>query len=103
MELEAMREIPWCMYDDGDNTVSIEAHRPSDDSQVTLPIRVDPCDHVILVPHTSTRHISPIALEFVSQTIMPFGSPTPTDVEGQDGSEHPSSTRSVSTPSLNLS
>ena len=22
-----MRVIPWCMYDDGDNTVSIEVHR----------------------------------------------------------------------------
>ena len=43
MELEAMREIPWSIsYDDGDNTVSIEVHRPPDDSQVTLPISVDP-------------------------------------------------------------
>ena len=101
MELEAMREIPWSMYDDGDNTVSIEVHRPTDDSQVTLPIRVDPEKqlHVILVPYTTTRHSSPVAPEFVSQTIMPFGSRTPTeDVEGQKGSEHPSSTRSVSTP-----
>ena len=102
MELEAMREIPWSMCDDGDNTVSIEVHQPPDDSQVTLPIRVNPEKqlHVILVPHTTARHSSPVAPEFVSQTIMPFGSPTPTeDVEGQKGSKCPSSTRSVSTPS----
>ena len=71
MELEAMREIPWSMYDDGDNSVSIEVHQPPDDSQVTLPISVDPEKrlHVILVPLTTTRHSSPVALEFV----MPFG------------------------------
>ena len=83
-------------------------------TQVTLPIRVDPEKqlHVILVPHTATRHSSHVAPEFVSQTIMPFGSPIPTDVEGQEGSrpppvaggeaetsDRPSSTRSVSTPS----
>ena len=91
MELQAMREILWSMYDDGDNTVSVEVHRPLDDSQVNLSIRVDPEKqlHAILVPHTTTRHSSPVALEFVSQTIMPFGSPTPTDVEGQEESSPP--------------
>ena len=108
MELEAMREIPWSMYDDGDNTVPIEVHQPPDDSQVTLPIRVDPEKQlqVILVPHT-TRHSSTVVPEFVSQTIMPFGSPTPTeDVEGQKGSEHPAqgmSQHQAPPPRLNLS
>ena len=80
------------------NTVSIEVYQPPDDSQVTLSISVDPEKqlHVILVPHTTTRHSSPVAPEFV----MPFGSPTPKeDVEGQKGSEHPSST-TTSMPEL---
>ena len=112
MELEAMREIPWSMYDDGNNTVSTVQ---CIDCPVTLPISVDPEKqlNVILVPHITTRHSSPVVAEFVSQTIMPFGSPTPSDVEGQEGSrpppvaggeaettDRPSSTRSVSTPSI---
>ena len=67
-----MREIPWSMsYDDGGNTMYIEVHRPPDDSQVTLPISVDPEKqlHVILVHHITTRHSSPVAPEFV----MPLG------------------------------
>ena len=110
-------EGPWSMYDDGDNTVSIEVHRPPDDAPVTLPIRVNPEKqlHVILVPQTPTRYSSPVAPEFVSQSIMPFRSPTTTDVEGQEESrpppvaggeaetsDCPSSTRTVSSTITNM-
>ena len=59
-----------CMYEDA----CIEVHQPLDDSQVTLPIRVNPEKqlYVILVPHTTTRQSSPVVPEFVSQNIVPF-------------------------------
>ena len=56
MELEAMREIPWCMYDDGDNTDSIEVHRPPDNSPHQCRSRKQL--HAILVPHPTTKQPS---------------------------------------------
>ena len=72
LELEDMREIPWSVYDDGNNAVSIEVLQPPDD---TLP-------HQGCV--TPTRY-SPVAPGFVSQTVVQLISPAPMDVEGLEG------------------